>query len=103
MLEWGIQNAASGADWEFDNNNVLVIDNYKLERLYVATPPLNVQIVGNNVVVTWAQPGTGSAKLQSSTTVNGAYTDVLGATSPYTNAISGAPKYFRTQWIAPVP
>lgn len=101
MLEWGIQNAASGADWEFDNNNVLVIDNYKLERLYVATPPLNVQIAGNNVVVTWAQPATGSAKLQSSVTVNGTFTDQLGATSPYTNAISGTPKYFRTQWIAP--
>ncbi len=101
MLEWGIQNANSGADWEFDNNNVLVIDNYKLERLYVGCPPLNVQTAGNNIVVSWAPPSSGTAKLQSAATVNGNYTDVTGATSPYSTPISGAPKYFRTQWIAP--
>ncbi len=99
-VEWGIPNAQS-SDWEFDNNNKVFIDNYKIERVYTATPPLSVQTVGNNVVVTWAQPSTGSAKLQSSTTVNGTYTDVIGATSPYPSPIASGPKYYRTKWIAP--
>jgi len=33
--------------------------------------------------------------------VNGTYTDVIGATSPYPSPISGTPKYYRTKWIAP--
>ena len=101
MIQWQIENANSGADWEFDANNLVAIDNVKLERLYVGCPPLSVQTLGTEVVVSWNPPSSGTAKLQSSATVNGTYTDVLGATSPYTNAISGAPKYFRTQWIAP--
>jgi len=99
-VEWGIPNANS-SDWEFDANNAVIIDNYKIERVYTATPPLSVQKVGNNVVVTWAQPNTGTAKLQSSTTVNGTYADVVGATSPYSTLIASGPKYYRTKWIAP--
>lgn len=99
-VEWGIPNANS-TDWEFDENNKVIFDNYKLERVYVATPPLSVEKVGSNVVVSWAQPNTGTAKLQSSATVNGTYTDVAGAISPYSTPISGGPKYFRTKWVAP--
>jgi hypothetical protein len=44
------------------------------------------------VVLTW---GTGT--LQSATTVAGPYTNVAGATSPYTTAISGAQKFYRVQ------
>ena len=35
--------------------------------------------------------------LQSSATVNGAYTDVAGATSPYTTQTSGAAKFYRAK------
>ncbi len=98
-----IQNPHVQAVWGTDADNQILVDNFKLERLVTATPPLQAQAIGANLVVSWAQPATGTAKLQSSTTVNGNYADVPGASSPYTNAISGAPKYFRTQWIAPVP
>ncbi len=98
-----LNNVVQSSLWQFDGDNKIFLDNLKLERLVVGCPPLNVQKIGNNVVVTWAQPATGSAKLQSSTAVNGTYADVIGATSPYPTPISGAPKYFRTQWIAPVP
>ena len=35
-------------------------------------------------------------KLQGSDTVNGAYTDVAGATSPYTVTTSGGGKFYRS-------
>jgi hypothetical protein len=49
-------------------------------------------LIGGKLVLTWPQ-GT----LQSAGTVTGTYTDITGATSPYTNAISGAQQYFRVR------
>ncbi|HUA39578.1 MAG TPA: LamG-like jellyroll fold domain-containing protein [Candidatus Sulfopaludibacter sp.] len=53
---------------------------------------LTIQRSGNNVILTWPQ-GT----LQSASTVNGTYNNVAGATSPYTNAISGATQFYRVR------
>lgn len=53
---------------------------------------LNVQLIGGKLVLTWPQ-GT----LQSAGTVAGTYSDITSATSPYTNAISGAQQYFRVR------
>jgi len=46
------------------------------------------------VVLTWSDA---TFLLQSAPLVTGVYTDVPGATSPYTNAISGAAEFFRLQ------
>jgi hypothetical protein len=46
--------------------------------------------LGDQVVLTWP-----AGTLQQSTDVTGTYTDVVGATSPYTNAISGPQGFFR--------
>lgn len=54
--------------------------------------PLCIQPAGTNVVLTWGNP---SFSLESATTVSGPYTPVLGATSPYTNAITASPQFFR--------
>jgi len=57
--------------------------------------PLNIEQFGANVVLTWA----GSAfNLQSAPLVNGIYTNIPGATSPYTNLITGDQKYFRLKY-----
>jgi hypothetical protein len=96
-----IENAASEADWEFDANNTLIVDNIRLERIYVGTPPLSIVRSNNNVVVSWAPPSSGTAKLQSADSITGPWTDVSGATSPYSSPIGSAPKFFRTQWVAP--
>jgi hypothetical protein len=96
-----IENAASGTDWGFDTDNVLIVDNLKLERIYVGCPPLTIVTSGVNLVVTWAPPSTGTVKLQSAPAPNGAWTEVPGATSPYTTPAAGAPKYFRTIWVPP--
>jgi hypothetical protein len=63
-------------------------------RLYSAgvdsITPLNIQQLGAAVVLTWPR-----GSLQQADFVNGPYANVLGATSPYTNAISGAQKFYR--------
>src|ERR1041385_1816405 len=59
---------------------------------YVAPVLLSIAKSGNSVVLTWP-----SGTLQASTTVSGSYSNVLGAASPYTNAITGPQKYFRVK------
>src|SRR5262249_15980929 len=60
---------------------------------YAAAPTtISIEKVGNNVILTW--PG---GPLQKATNVNGRYDDMPGATSPYTNAISGPQKFFRVR------
>ena len=51
---------------------------------------LSYQVINGKLVLNWAQ-GT----LLSAGTVNGTYTPVSGANSPYTNSMIGAPQYFR--------
>jgi len=47
---------------------------------------------GNNLILTWSQ-GT----LQSASTVNGQYTDISTATSPWTVPLSGAQQFYRVK------
>ena len=51
---------------------------------------LSIAKSGNQVVLTWPM-GT----LQQAPSVTGTYTNMVGATSPYTNAISGPQGFFR--------
>lgn len=54
-------------------------------------PSLQIARSGNNVVLTWS----GTNQLQSSENVVGTYTNLTGATSPYTNSISNTSLFFR--------
>ena len=55
--------------------------------------PLHIEHVGSNVVLSWNNPVFG---LQSSPVlVSSSFTNVPGATSPYTNAIGAGPQFFR--------
>jgi fibronectin type 3 domain-containing protein/regulation of enolase protein 1 (concanavalin A-like superfamily) len=72
----------------------------QLQVLYqVAFAPPNVvmtiQPIGTNVTLVWS-PAVGT--LQSATNVTGIYSNVLNATPPYTNPISGPQKFFRV-WV----
>ena len=65
------------------------------DLLSLVTPiPLHIQPAGKNVVLTWNDPSS-AFSLQSAPLVNGTYTNVTSATSPYTNAITGAQQFFR--------
>ena len=54
--------------------------------------PLHIEFQNNNAVLTWENP---AFSLQSAADAAGNYTAIEGATSPYTNAMNPAPKYFR--------
>jgi Concanavalin A-like lectin/glucanases superfamily len=57
---------------------------------------LSIAPAGTNVVLTWPS---GSATVQASTTLNGTFTNVPGATtSPWTNSPSGGSMFFRLKF-----
>ena len=56
--------------------------------------PLNIKTLNRAVVLSWSNP---AFLLQASTLVPGVYTNVPGATSPYTNTFREATKFFRLQ------
>jgi hypothetical protein len=55
---------------------------------------LNIQLAGSNVVLSWNDPASIFA-LQGAPAVTGVFTNVPGATSPYTNAITGTQQFFQ--------
>lgn len=96
--QWQIENAADAAVWGYDAENTLVIDNFKLERLYAAEaggPRLNVAHENGRLILTWNTPAGSNFKLQSATSVDGPYTDVAGASSGYSVETSGTAQFFR--------
>ena len=54
--------------------------------------PLDYQITGDQLVLSWANA---AFSLQSAPAVQGAYTNLSGATSPFTNGFSDTQRYFR--------
>lgn len=66
-----------------------------LTRINYAAPTpvsLSIEKSGDNVILTWP-----SGTLQAATSVSGTYSDISGATSPYTNSITGPQTYFRVK------
>ncbi|MGC9940955.1 MAG: choice-of-anchor tandem repeat GloVer-containing protein [Verrucomicrobiota bacterium] len=57
-------------------------------------PGLYLALAGTNAVLTWNDP---SYSLYSAPTLSSAFTEISGATSPYTNGITGEQKYFELQ------
>jgi hypothetical protein len=58
----------------------------------VLNPRLNIHRVNRAAVLTWTDP---SLSLYSAPAANGVFTKISGATSPYTNAISGSQQFFQ--------
>ena len=56
------------------------------------TPPLGTQRASNSMVVSWANT---LFTLQSAPAVAGTFTNVSGATSPYTNPLTGTQNFYR--------
>lgn len=77
------------------------IYNYALSPQQVLSHSVNLPLLtiaksGANVVLTWPE-----GVLQQASSLPGGFTDVLGATSPYTTSASAGPKFFRVR--VPVP
>jgi hypothetical protein len=101
--QWQIENASSEADWAYDIDNALIVDNIKLVYNAVACPPLTITPDGSDVTLSWGPINTlGSVKVQRATSINGPYEDVPGATSsPVTLPAANATGFFRTKWVPP--
>jgi len=66
---------------------------FKLDLTGALTPiPLAAQKVGSAIILHWDNP---AFMLQAAPQVTGTYTNIPGATSPYTNGISGPQMFFR--------
>ena len=62
-------------------------------KLELSTPCfLSAQPLGSAIVLHWSNP---AYTLQAAPAVTGTYTNIHGATSPYTSAISGPQRFFR--------
>jgi hypothetical protein len=64
----------------------------QIQNHFLNNVSVTINKLGNKVVLTWPV-GT----LQSAPMVTGTYTDVQGATSPYTNTVSGSATFYRLQ------
>ncbi|MGZ8919588.1 MAG: hypothetical protein ACXW3L_01260 [Limisphaerales bacterium] len=97
--QWQIENATDIAAWGYDEENTLIIDNFKLDRLIPADtgdgPTLNGTHESGQLVLTWATPSGSNVRLQSSDTVDGEYNNVEGATSGYSAPTTGNARFFR--------
>ena len=99
-----------GVMTQFDNSAVPLDAGYNMYLLrnsdieagtppFGPTPePLTIQVLGTDVVLSWTQP---AFNLQASSEVTGGYTNITGATSPYTYPLSEGKKFFRLQYSLP--
>jgi hypothetical protein len=80
----------SGTRDTFGMDNFVL--NYSMAATRVTLVPLFLQTDGKNAVLTWNDS---AYSLQASPSVDGTYTNVSGATSPFTNALDAPAKFFR--------
>jgi Concanavalin A-like lectin/glucanases superfamily len=64
----------------------------QIQNHFQNTTRVSITSSGSNIVISWP-----TGTLQSSVNVNGPYVNVGGATSPYTNSVTGSQKFFRVQ------
>lgn len=86
LLSGGYLYGTSSAGDQFDDGNVFSLNLREIPTY------LNIQAAGPNIVLTWDNSYMG---LQGAINVNGPYTNISGATSPYTTNAAGAQQFFR--------
>ncbi len=69
-----------------------VLTPQQIQNHFLNTTHLTVTTSANKIVITWP-----TGTLQSSINVSGIYTPVIGATSPYTNSMTGPSQFYRVQ------
>lgn len=66
------------------------VDNFLVSG--TSLPLLNLQLAGTNTIVTWNDS---SFALQAAPEMTGTFTNVAGASSPYTNGLDGPARFYR--------
>lgn len=89
-----IRIAALSAATDSGSRDTFGIDNFILNYAGVAPAnvPLFIKTSGGNIVLTWSDS---SFALQAATAASGSYSNISGATSPFTNALDAPAKFFR--------
>ncbi|MGA2245110.1 MAG: hypothetical protein ABSH48_08930 [Verrucomicrobiota bacterium] len=64
----------------------------QIQEHFLNTTHRSATTAGGNVVITWA-----TGTLQSAPSPSGPYSNVAGASSPYTNTVSGTMLFYRAQ------
>ena len=64
----------------------------QIQNHFLNTTHLAIVNSGDSYVITWP-----TGTLQSATNANGTFTNVVGATSPYTNSVVGSQRFYRAQ------
>jgi hypothetical protein len=82
--------SGSGSRETFGIDNFVL--NYSAATATTAAIPLFIQGGGQNAMLTWNDS---SFALQAAPTPSGVFTNVTGATSPFTNALDAPAKFFR--------
>jgi hypothetical protein len=78
----------SGLSWNGTNQDALTIK-YSTS---VPPPRLDFQLLNNQLVLSWTDA---EFNLQTASAVTGTFTNLPGATSPFTNALTGPQQFFR--------
>ena len=93
----GVMSQSQTSGTVLTNGYSLILTDFS--QIEVGTPPvivnpipLNIQLSGANVVLTWSDA---SFNLQSATNVAGPYTMISGATSPFTTNTAASQLFFR--------
>ena len=83
VLQFGFQD-------DYDNFG---FDDVSITPMTLAPVPFgNIRLSGNEVILNWTNP---AFALQAAPNVTGTYTNIPGATSPYTNPVTSGQKFFR--------
>ena len=69
-----------------------LVDNLRVEVPVLPAISLNIELINNSAVLSWSNP---SFNLQTAPTAAGVYTNVPGATSPFTNTSTAPQEFFR--------
>jgi hypothetical protein len=76
-----------GSSWNFTSYEFVII-----KYAFPQPVPLWIQRLGDQVVLSWTNA---AFSLQAAPTLSDVFTNVFGATSPYTNQIGGGSQFFR--------
>ena len=80
------------ADYQTVENNSTFATYSSVTNTIALPITLKIRLSGNQAILTWP-----AGTLQSASQLNGPYSNVTGATSPYTTPVSGAQEYYRVQ------
>ena len=93
-LGWRMDNGFNPFNGTMDDVAIYnkVLTPQQIQNHLLNTTHLSIVSSGSNIVITWPV-GT----LQAAPAVTGTYTNIIGATSPYTNSVVGTQRFYRAQ------